>query len=355
MIAETEALQGSEARELNLLKAIQACHRRWKYSIQQGCDDPTGCHNIFGYLQSNAEFVLKTYNVFESYDETLPHVIFIGKTENLSKAICYGGQVIGLDATFGITCYKTYSLFAMIGRCNGGAYPLGYFIASSKGETAVKEGLLLFQLAATEILQSRQLLPSEEKFSPMAVCIDTDDAENNAVRHVFPTATIILCHYHFMTNMVNEVRANRHGLSAENITSLMSIIRLLVSATTVSDFVLQLENMRNLSATFYNYFETNYLSERWISTFSEVNRQHMPLSVQRLCRSNMLTEVSFRTLKYIVFDGYVNKRLDYLMYSLCFKLYPYFKKRTEYISEKQGRPRFLVSIDVKNVGTMLHK
>lgn len=341
--------------KFDLLKALQSCHRRWKYYFQQGHDDPTGCHNVFVYLQGSDEFVLETFNVFGNYDESTPHVIFIGTKKNLSKSICYGGQVIGLDATFGITCYKTYSLFAIMGRCEGGAYPLGYFIASSKGEVAVREGLLLFRMAATKVLKSIQCLSVDEEFTPQAVCIDTDDAENNAVRHVFPTASIILCHYHFMTNMVNEVRADRHCLDMDGKKELMNVIRQLASSRTVGMFKQQLERMQALSASFYEYFKKNYLNERWVSTFSEVNRLHLPLSTQRLCRSNMLTEVSFRTLKYIVFGGYVNKRLDYLLYCICFKLYPYFQRRTEYLSKEQGKARFLVHVDTKYLGTMMYK
>lgn len=298
---------------------------------------------------------MKTFNVFGEYLESAPHVIFIGKKENLSQAITNGGNVIGLDATFNVTCYKSYSLFALMGRCNAGAYPLGYFVSSAKSELAVREGLLLFKEAATEVLRNNDLLKLSKEFSPSAICIDTDEAENNAVRAVFPNAIVILCHYHFMTSMVNEVRANRHDLPDESIKELMNIIRKLTSSKTAESFKFCLTEMKTVSESFFEYFKVNYLNEKWISTFSEVNRVHLPLSVQRLCRSNMLTEVSFRTLKYVVFDGFVNKRLDYLLYSICFKLYPYFAMRTLVSEKKAAPPRFQVSIDAKILGSKIHK
>ena len=205
LIAESQALQQSFNNNCDLLRSIQLCHRRWKTRLRQrGQDDATGSHNVIMYLSNNSDFVIKTFNVFDDYVESLPHVIFIGRVENLSKSIVYGGQVVGLDATFNITCYKTYALYAIMGRGGGGAYPLGYFVSSSKNELAVREGLQLFKCAATEVLVSRQLMEPENTFSPLAICIDTDDAENLAVRRVFPNSIIILCHYHFMTSMINE-------------------------------------------------------------------------------------------------------------------------------------------------------
>ncbi len=353
LIAEKDALSGTSSTQSDTLHSIQMCHRRWKRFTHLGGGDANGCHNVLDFLQSNNEFVVDTFNVFGDFDELVPHVIFLGKRENLSKAIVHGGQVLGLDATFNVSCYKTYSLFAIMGRCPAGAYPLGYFITSSKGEIAVRVGLQLFKASATAVLRSIQCLEENEEFSPVAICIDTDDAENNAIRHVFPECIIILCHYHFMTNMVSEVQAGRHNLSKDEIYKLMCCIRKLAGATDVPQFKSHLEEMKNLSGSFYEYFDTNYLNERWISTFSEVTRVHLPLSVQRLCRSNMLTEVSFRTLKYIVFDGYINKRLDYLLYCICFKLYPYFSKRVDV--SVTLKPRFLASVDVKAVGTLMYK
>ena len=153
--------------------------------------------------------------------------------------------------------------------------------------------------------------------------------------------------------MSNEVRACRHDLSSENISLLLSSIRLLASARNVETFKSILLQIKGVSTSFYSYLETNYLCERWVTTFSEVNRGHLSLSTQRLCRSNMLTEVSFRTLKYIIFDGYINKRLDYLLYSISYKLYPYFAMKE--VTQIPVKPRFLLSQDVKCQGTHLYK
>ena len=84
--------------------------------------------------------------------------------------------------------------------------------------------------------------------------------------------------------MSNEVRACRHDLSSENISLLLSSIRLLASARNVETFKSILLQIKGVSTSFYSYLETNYLCERWVTTFSEVNRGHLSLSTQRLKR-----------------------------------------------------------------------
>ncbi len=341
----------------DVLHSLQLCHRRWKYMHEEK-SDAVGCCNVLRFLQQQNEFVLRTLNVFDTptdeHTNCHHHVIFIGKRTNLSKCMVHGSQLIGIDATFNVTCYRTYSLYAIMGRCDSGAYPLGYFVSSSKCKEAVRDGLILFKESATEVLKSMQLISPDASYSPVAICIDTDDAENWAIKRVFPASIIILCHYHFMTSMVNEVRAGRHGLSEEGILELMTTIRMLANSKTVSMFRKHLDDMKGLSPSFFTYFDVNYLNDRWISSFSEVVRCNLSPSLQRLCRSNMLTEVSFRTLKYIVFDGYVNKRLDYLLYSIAYKLYPYFELRTTTLRQNI-KPRFLLSVDVREMGTYLYK
>ncbi len=335
------------------LHSLQLCHRRWKYQ-QQDKSDVVGTCNVLKHFEENDEFVLKTLNVFNSPEEATHHIIFIGKRTNLAKSLANGSQLIGLDATFGVTCYRNYSLYAIMGRCNSGAYPLGYFLSSSKCKEAVRDGLQLFKDCATNVLQAKQLMSPAASFSPVAICIDTDDAENWAIRRVFPTSIIVLCHYHFMTSMVSEVRAHRHGLSEDNIVKLLSIIRMLANSKSVTTFRQRLDEIKSLSPSFFTYFDINYLNDRWVSSFSEVIRGSLSLSLQRLCRSNMLTEVSFRTLKYIVFDGYMNKRLDYLLYSIAYKLYPYFELRTSQLHQTSV-PRFLLSMEVREMGNYLYK
>tara|TARA_R110002050_G_C8861841_1_gene507483 strand:- start:408 stop:1223 length:816 start_codon:yes stop_codon:yes gene_type:complete len=262
-------------------------------------------------------------------------------------------QVIGLDATHNVTCRKNVFLFAIIGRCQSGAFPLSYFITTSKEESAIVLGLTMFRCQITQVLQRYNLLGLEQVFEPDAFCIDMDAASNNAIRRIFPGSIIVLCHYHFMVNIVNQVRNNKHEIPGNIVPTLMSTIRTLAASRTISDFSQTLEKVKRISESFFKYINDYYLTEQWIDTFSEVNRTMLPLSTQRLCRSNMLTEVSFRTLKYIVLDGYMNKRLDSLLYAIAYRMFPYYLVRSNKSSVEP--PRFLIKLDVKERGSLMYR
>ncbi len=353
LIAENRALLDSSVTnptcQNDLLHAIQLCHRRYNYLIQSKSDEE-GTMEISKHLQESRVFLFD----FQHLRNSPQHwVLFISHYEVASMAIEFGGDIVGLDATHNVTCYKNTYLFAIMGRSSSGAIPLGYFISTLKDEEAVTVGLTVFKFQISECLHQCNKMSGEELFCPKAICIDMDSASNNAVRTVFPTSVLVLCHYHFMVNMINQARNGSHGLSKDGISGLMTSLRTLSNARTVENFRLALVTVKTLSSSFYQYLDDNYLNEAWIDTFSEVNRTHLPLAVQRLCRSNMLTEVSFRTFKYIILGGVMNKRLDMLIYSVAYRMFPYFLNRIRVSAPKPSR--FLISLDTREKGTQMFR
>ena len=266
-------------------------------------------------------------------------------------------EVIGLDATFNITMYN-FALFAIMGRCEGGGVPFGYFVSSHKSEIAVTLGLIMFKRNVSQLLSHRAFAISGchltvPNFAPMCNCIDKDEAERAAIKTAFPDSLIILCHYHFMVIMIDEARALRHGLDEDQVIALMNAIRTLAASTTLNEFQQHLFDIKSVSSSFFKYFEANFLNERWIDTFSEVNREHLSWAILRSCRSNMLVEVSFRTLKYTIHNGLRNKRLDELLYSIVFKLFPYFIVREK--GSLIMKPRQVPPLSVRQEGTLLFR
>ena len=339
ILAEGDALMGRSCNYKDLLKALQQCHRRYKYAIEARSDEE-GVENISNHFSASESFIFERTEVPNgNWVIFLSHVSFTCQASSL-------GDVIGLDATHNVTCSKNVYLFAIMGRCPAGAIPLAYFVTNAKDEQAIMTGLEIFKL------KTSQLNEGCDTYEPRAVCIDMDMASNNAIRRVFPCAIVIYCHYHFMCNMVNQARSLRHGLSSEDVRKLMSQLRKLASSTSHTSFLETLKVVNDMSPSFFSYLDENYLNDAWIDTFVEVNRSHLPLSVQRLCRSNMLTEVSFRTLKYIVLGGYMNKRLDMLLYSLGYRMFPYFLSRV--CLSEDPPPRFLIKLDAKEKGTYLY-
>lgn len=344
---------------LPTLPAIQNAYRRFRRITHTSCD-LDGVRNMIESLEGQKdEFIVEKKNL-EGYTDADPLMIFICVREICLQICKVGCDIVGLDATWGVTSYD-FALFAVMGRSAGGALPLAYFITSSKSAYAVSMGLLHFKKAMNEIMFDdmsatygvEYALDNFQSYSPAGFCIDKDDAENLAIRTVFPTAIIILCHFHVMVIFVNEVRAERHNLDKESIFTMMNHLRELCSSTTVEAYTTILCRIKSLSSTFHEYLNKNFLNARWVDTFSEYNRQHLPLSVIRLCRSNMLVEVSFKTLKYVILGGFHNKRLDDLVYIIAFRVFPYFLSRQKGVTKYQ--PRFHVPKNVAEEGTLLER
>ncbi len=358
-VAEQESLSrfegGREAH--NSMVEVSKSFRRFR-RMSHTSRDIDGVKNILKYLSGRSDFYISVHNL-EEQDDINPLIILIMSRQICESIQTYGKAVLGLDATFNV-CVYGFALFAVMGRTPAGALPYAYIISSAKSELAVSMALLEFRRGVDLILFERDertygadyVLENFSSFCPNAFCIDKDASEAAAISAVFPSSLIILCHYHFMVIMIDELRASRHSLSETEITHLMNMIRQLASATSMESFLSYVGDIKSLSQSFYDYFEKNFLNERWIDTFSEVNRQHLPISVQRLCRSNMLCEVSFRTLKYVIFGGLQNRRLDDLIYSLVHRVFPYFQC-------KQGdatvyRPRYAVTASEKIEGSILY-
>ena len=313
-------------------------------------DDATGLASIIFYLETHDDFIVSYENLFE-FNEEKPLCIFLSRRQLLQSALKYGTHVIGLDATFNVTYYRNVSLFAIMARSDGGALPLGYFVATAKNEVAVTIGLQLFLKATNVELRNNHSLSDEESYYPAAICIDKDEAEYAAIQAIFPQSLVILCHYHFMTLMSNELKATRHGLGPAARSVAINVLRQMSTAEEETKFIHCVTVLRSISDTFFQFFSVYYLNERWIHTFSELHRTHLPLSVRRLCRANMLTEVSFRTLKYVIFNGEMNKRFDDLVYSVQFRLIPYFLARHNAVMN--CKPRFNVSLKSRDEGRLL--
>ncbi len=349
----------SDLTSSSVLVDTRNAYRRFKQMTHTAVD-LDGVQNILQYLTQDEEKYIVDFINLTDYSVESPLVIMVALKEICEKIDLIGSDVLGLDATFGVTSYD-FALFSVMGRSNGGGIPLCYFISSSKSQWAVSMGLFMFKRAINvTILHLRSslygddfALDSFQPYSPVAICIDKDDAERGAIADVFPNALVVLCHYHAMVLFIDEARALRHNLSLEEVGKLMDVMRKLCVTTTVEEFGRTLQRVREISNSFYDYVSKNFLNDRWIDTFSEVNRQHLSPSAIRVCRSNMLVEVSFKTLKYVLLGGMHNKRLDDLIYTLVFKAFPYFMIR--YNGVRMYKPRFITTRSSLLHGTLLHR
>tara|TARA_R110002050_G_scaffold296911_1_gene457419 strand:+ start:630 stop:2363 length:1734 start_codon:yes stop_codon:yes gene_type:complete len=341
------------------LNSVRNFYRRFR-RITNPMKDIDGVLNLIHYLNSQGHVYYVDHVNVSTYTDDDPLIILILVRQICETADQYGTDVLGLDATFDVTMYK-FALFAVMGRSNGGALPFAYFVSSSKSERAVTLGLSMFKRGINSILLDLEIrlhgaeyaLEKYIPYCPKSICIDKDNAEHGAICSIFPNSTIILCHYHAMVLWIDEARANRHNLQPDEVVALMNSLRELASTSSVDTFSAILKRVHSQSSTFYDYLSKNFLNNRWVDTFSEVNRVHLPPSVLRTCRSNMLVEVSFKTLKYIIFSGIQNRRLDELLYAISFRLYPYFIVRHNGVSS--FRPRFITGLKEAWHGTLLFR
>ncbi len=163
--------------EPRLWNAVRNEFRKMRNSLHGKTDKDGVASILFQFEQSDfSQYIVKSKNV-TNYDKANPMIIFLSHKDVIANYLLFGKNVLGLDATFNITQYEV-SLHAIMGRYNGGGIPLAYFIASSKSEIAVTEGLLFFK----EILVAH--IP--EYVDPLAIVIDKDEAELNAIKNVFP-------------------------------------------------------------------------------------------------------------------------------------------------------------------------
>ncbi len=151
----------AEVRSLNYaisnadvtLSSIQNAFRRFK-RVTHARRDIDGVRNLTNYFQHEQDkFYVSSVNI-GNYSDQEPMVILLSMKEICYQVPDFGFDILGLDATWGVTAYD-FALFAIMGRCKGGALPLAYFISSSKSALAVSIGLTKFKKAMNEILFAR--------------------------------------------------------------------------------------------------------------------------------------------------------------------------------------------------------
>ena len=99
-----------------------------QYRHQGHCkNDADSVASVIYYLENEPEFIVRHDNL-TSFDDESPLVIFQSRKTILQSP----PRILGLDATFNVSCYKNVCIFAIVGRSNGGAIPLGYLVPSSQ-------------------------------------------------------------------------------------------------------------------------------------------------------------------------------------------------------------------------------
>lgn len=110
----------------------------------------------------------------------------------------YGG-ITCLDATYKINKWGLAFFMVAIIDEHRNAFPCAYIIVQHEKAESVAEALAYL----------KHLVPA---WKPTTVITDKDDAEINAVKAIFPDATLVLCEFHAKQAWLRWLRTSAHGV-----------------------------------------------------------------------------------------------------------------------------------------------
>lgn len=131
------------------------------------------------------------------------------------------GNVICLDATYKVNKWGlAFFMIAVIDE-HRQAFPCAYFIVQHEKAESVAEALAYLQ----------HLVPG---WKPTAIITDKDDAEINACKTIFPTATMILCEFHAKQAWLRWLRTGANGVAKCHQTKIYSLLADILKSTSAS-------------------------------------------------------------------------------------------------------------------------
>ncbi|EDR07809.1 uncharacterized protein LACBIDRAFT_297987 [Laccaria bicolor S238N-H82] len=157
---------------------------------------------------------------------------------------------------------------------------------------------------------------------PHWLMTDRDLAQINALRHYFPTSTILLCWWHVLHTW------QQHLVISQNI-ELWDKLKAWVRIECLKNFEAAWVDIQRLSPrAFHNYLVQYWMTDEFRAMWSAVNCKDR--AIFERSDTNMLLEAWHHVLKWKFLEGCRNRRVDHLLYILLCKV-------IEYYSVKQNR------------------
>ena len=205
-----------------------------------------------------------------------------------------------------------------------GGVPLGFVVTSSENEKILTEAFHAFK----EILPNFAFHRRGKLRGPVIFMTDDADAEINALRKVWPEATLLLCVWHVLSAVWRWLWASKHQIKNDDRPYLLKIFRSLVYAQSSDDYEnckadFLSDNTCNKYPKYIQHIEKAYFGRKEAWAISV--RNDLKLPTHSTNTSNFI-EISFRLTK----DDQFNRTKAYNLPDLLDILLDdseYYKKR----------------------------
>ncbi|XP_066440337.1 uncharacterized protein [Eleutherodactylus coqui] len=195
------------------------------------------------------------------------------------------GSICFIDSSGNADRYNCRIFLIMTDSCVG-SLPLGVLLTSSESEKVLLQALQDYKLLLTD-----SAFGGRGKLGPVVFLTNDSKAEQNAIKNVFPSATILLCIVHILQAVWRWLLDSKHGISKQERLESFTKIRQLLYSSSPEEFKVLLHNLitSELSPALQFYVENLCRRrEQWALCF----RKDLP------CGNNTnITESAIRVLK----------------------------------------------------------
>ena len=243
-------------------------------------------------------------------------------SRRVHKVLPQSGDIVYVDTTSNLD--RQDSKLTKFMTCSpAGGLPLGFVVTSSESEK-----VLTTAFKALKLLLPNDAFYNRQSAGPVLFMTDDANAEVNALRHVWPEATFLLCVWHVLTAVWRWLWDAKHQIRKDDRASLFKMFRAVLYAETEDDYENKKELLLNDEVcvsypSYIRHLQIAYFNRKETWAISFRNDQKLPTHSTNT--SNYI-EASFRLTK----DGQFNRTKAYNLPDLLDILLDdsvYYKKR----------------------------
>ena len=206
-------------------------------------------------------------------------------------------DIVFCDATSSLDRYNT-SLFLLSTTTPAGAVPLGAILTSDEKETTIAQGLQMLK----SILPQNAFFGEGSERGPSMIMTDDSSPERDALSKAWPSATLLLCTFHFLQRRWTWLWDAKNGVhNKEERSFLIKQLKVLVYAETEELLIHQYSAAQKCPVTnkYPNYLQ--HIQALWPrrQEWAHCYRKHILI---RGNHTNNFAEAGMKILKEIVFS-----------------------------------------------------
>ena len=218
----------------------------------------------------------------------------------MSRALQFvqqSGDIVFCDATSSLDRYNT-SLFLLSTTTPGGAVPLGAILTSDEKETTIAQGMQMLK----SILPQNAFFGEGSERGPSVIMTDDSSPERDALSKAWPSATLLLCTFHFLQRQWTWLWDAKNGIhNKQDRSFLINELKTLVYAETEEQLICQHTVIKECPVTnkYPNYLE--HIQTLWPRRQEWAHCYRKRILI-RGNHTNNFAEAGMKILKEIVFS-----------------------------------------------------